>query len=210
MALGTLVSYCLGYIIPWHFAAVVGVVVPVVLIPGLLLISNSPHWYLRQGQEKLAVQAMEKFRSSEANGLSELLAIADVLKQTASDNNSGKTGNQETGSSSKSVGDLVKDALRSIAQRKNRRPFLVINALFLMMLFSGDFSISFYAVEIFKQASASVEGRSSAMAGDVVISAVIVGCIRFIGSLAFIPAIKYCTRKVLLASSSIVMGLGMA
>lgn len=208
MSLGTLVSYCLGYIIPWKFAAIVGVVVPIVLIPGLLLISNSPHWYLRQGQEKLAVQAMEKFRSSEANGLSELLAIADVLKQEQIKTRGGE---EETGSSSqKSVSHLFKEALLSISQRKNRRPFLVVNALFLMMLFSGDFSISFYAVEIFKQASASVDGRVLTESSDVAISAVIVGCIKFIGSLAFIPAIKYCTRKVLLVSSSTVMGLSMA
>jgi len=205
IALGTLVAYCLGYIISWKFAAIVGVVFPVILIPGLLLISNSPHWYLRQGQEKLAVQAIEKFRSSDANGLSELLAIADVLKQENS---------QRENEASKSVLNLVKEVLKSIAQRKNRRPFLVINALFLLMLFSGDFSISFYAVDIFKQASTlRVEDDSHMMnsdANDVTISAVIVGCIRFIGSLAFIPAIKYCTRKVLLTSSALVMGISMA
>jgi len=211
MALGTLVAYCLGYIIPWNFAAIVGVVLPVVLIPGLLMISNSPHFYLRQGQEKAAVQAMEKFRSSEANGLSELLAIADVLKRND------KSSSMTSSTTTTTTGDLVREALRSIAQRKNRRPFLVINALFLMMLFSGDFSISFYAVDIFKQASSSsssnslfaVNGHTAAF-GDVVISAVIVGSIRFIASLLFLPAIKYCTRKVLLTSSALVMGISMA
>jgi len=194
MALGTLVSYCLGYIIPWHFVAIIGIVIPVVLLPGLLLVSNSPHWYLHRGEEKLAVQAMEKFRSSDANGLSELLAIADVLKQ-------GRIQEEEA----KSLTEWIKETLESIAHRKNRRPFLLVNALFLLMLLSGDFSISFYAVDIFKRAASGANSQ-----GDMFISAVIVGCIRFIGSLLLIPAIKYCTRKVLLSSSSMVMGLSMA
>ena len=144
MALGTLVSYCLGYIIPWKFAAIVGVVVPIVLIPGLLLISNSPHWYLRQGQEKQAVQAMEKFRSSEANGLSELLAIADVLKQEQKTGKDAEVESSSAAAQRKSVSHLIKEALLSISQRKNRRPFLVLNALFFMMLFSGLLLISHF------------------------------------------------------------------
>ena len=59
-ALGSLLAYCLGSLMPWNLVAVVGVVVPIVLIPGLLMISNSPHWYLNNGEEKMAVQAMEK------------------------------------------------------------------------------------------------------------------------------------------------------
>ena len=60
IAMGSLLAYCLGSLIPWNFVAIVGFVIPVVLIPGLLMISNSPHWYLKKGEEKLAVQAMEK------------------------------------------------------------------------------------------------------------------------------------------------------
>ena len=191
MALGTLISYCLGYIITWNFIAIIGAVIPVVLIPGLLMISNSPQWYLKHGQEKLAVQAMERFRSSDANGLSELLAIADVMKQEI-------VPPENNGLRSK-----IKQTLEAIAQRKNRRPLLVLNALFLLMLFSGDFSISFYAVDIFRRATGVV-------GNDVFLSAIIVGAIKFLGSLAFIPAMKYCTRKILLTSSSIVMGVSLA
>jgi len=43
MSLGTLTSYCLGYIIPWHYVAIIGIVLPILLVPGLVMISNSPH-----------------------------------------------------------------------------------------------------------------------------------------------------------------------
>ena len=63
LATGTLLSYCLGSIIDWHFVAVIAAAIPIVLIPGLLLISNSPYWYLQQGEDKKALQAIEKFQS---------------------------------------------------------------------------------------------------------------------------------------------------
>lgn len=200
-ALGSLLAYCLGSLMPWNLVAVVGVVVPIVLIPGLLMISNSPHWYLNNGEEKMAVQAMEKFRSSDANGLSELLAIADVLKQGREESN------RNEGADS-GLMEQVKAMLETLAHRKNRRPLILLNILFLVMIFSGDFSISFYSVEIFKKAAFGTSGSSQSSA-DCFLSAVIVGGIRLLGALLFLPAIKYCTRKVLLATSAAVMCVSM-
>lgn len=196
IAMGSLLAYCLGSLIPWNFVAIVGFVIPVVLIPGLLMISNSPHWYLKKGEEKLAVQAMEKFRSSDANGLSELLAIADILKQ-GQDSRPQPQGQRD-------LFDQVKDVLCTLAHRKNRRPFLILNILFLIMIFSGDYTISFYAVEIFKKAA-----LGSSSISDCFVSAVVVGGIRLAGSLLFLPAIKFCTRRILLATTAALMSMSM-
>ena len=70
IAAGTLLSYCLGSMLDWHYVAVVAAAIPLIMIPGLLLISNSPYWYLQKGEDKKALRAMEKFRASDANGLS--------------------------------------------------------------------------------------------------------------------------------------------
>merc|ERR1719510_909497 len=96
LATGTLLSYCLGSIIDWHFVAMIGAVIPLILIPGLLMISNSPYWYLQKGEDKKALQVMEKFRASNANGLSELLAIADSLKSTGSNLHNSITGDEKS------------------------------------------------------------------------------------------------------------------
>jgi len=200
VAMGSLLAYCLGSLIPWNMVAIVGVVIPIVLMPGLFMVSNSPHWYLKKGQEKLAVQAMEKFRSSDANGLSELLAIADVLKQGSRMRQGPQQGDQEDNS----LVDQVKAVLETLAHRKNRRPFLILNILFLIMIFSGDYSVSFYAVEIFKRAALS--GKTTA---DCFLSAVVVGGIRLVGALLFLPAIKFCTRKILLATTAALMSVSM-
>jgi len=206
LATGTLLSYCLGSIIDWRFVAVIGAAIPFILIPGLLLISNSPYWYLQQGEDKKALQAIEKFRAADVNGLSELLAIADSLKTdelppevtSTSDNVRPKT-----------KIELVKKTLEKIfGKRKYRRPFLILNMLFLIMRFSGSYVISFYAVEIFRKADPNHENDPHD--SREYLSAIGVGVIKLIGSILFIPAIQYCTRKFLLCLSSTVMGISLA
>jgi len=206
LATGTLLSYCLGSIIDWHFVAVIAAAIPIILIPGLLLISNSPYWYLQQGEDKKALQAIEKFRAADVNGLSELLAIADSLKTnelppevtSTSDNLPPKTKTE-----------LIKKTVETILfKRKNRRPFVILNTLFLIMRFSGSYVISFYAVEIFRKADP--HHQHDPYGSREYLSAIGVGVIKLIGSILFIPAIKYCTRKFLLCISSTVMAISLA
>ena len=45
-------------------------------------------------------------------------------------------------------------------QRKFRRPFLILNGLFLLMTFSGKFAIAFYAVDIFVMAHSALDETS--------------------------------------------------
>ena len=71
-----------------------------------------------------------RFRSSDANGLSELLAIADVLKQGREESN------RNEGADS-GLMEQVKGMLETLAHRKNRRPLILLNILFLVMIFSG-------------------------------------------------------------------------
>ena len=57
---------------------------------------------------------MEKFRSTDTNALSELLAISETLR----------TDSNELG---------WKDSIRLMAQRQYRRPFLILNFLFVLL-----------------------------------------------------------------------------
>ena len=83
---------------------------------------------------------------------------------------------------------LIKETLEKLfGQRKYRRPFLILNGLFLIMLFSGSFAISFYAVEIFRKADPHHNEHQGGY-----LSAIGVGAIKLIGSLLFIPAIMVC------------------
>ena len=71
------------------------------------------------------------------------------------------------------------------------------------MTFSGNFAITFYAVDVFK----------SAINGEIMneyLSAVIMGIIKLVGTLIYIPAVKYLSRRFLICSSSFVMGVCMS
>ena len=126
----------------WQWVATVAVFIPLLLIPGLLFIHDSPYWYLQNNQDRKAIQVIEKFRAPDSNALAELLAIADNLKVDAEEFS-------------------MLDSLKHLVKRQYRRPFIVLNVLFLFMNFAGNYSISFYAVDIFKKASDGMDGYIS-------------------------------------------------
>ncbi len=124
---------------------------------------------------------MERFRAPNSNYLNELLAIIDFHRDS-------------------DLGNSWKDGLEKMMTRQYRRPFLILNFLFVLMTFSGKFAIGFYAVEVFRDASSEI---------NEYFSAIIVGAIRLVGSLLYIPAIKYFSRKGLLCLSSFLMGVSL-
>jgi facilitated trehalose transporter len=183
LALGSVLSYILGALVSWHYVAILGAIIPLSMILGLLYLHDSPYWYLQNGDEKKALKVMEAFRSSESNCLGELLAISDTF-QTSADEYS------------------TKEAVKNLTRRQYRRPFLILNFLFILMTFSGNFAITFYAVDVFKQVGAGHINEY--------LSAVIAGLIKLLGSLIYIPAVKYLSRRVLICSSSLVMGISLS
>jgi len=95
---------------------------------------------------------------------------------------------------------FLEGLLKLFTEKKYLKPFVILNSLFLLMLFSGKFAINFYAVEIIKH-----------FGGDMneYLSAVIIAFISLIGSLLFIPLVKRFSRKMLVIFSSFVMGVSL-
>lgn len=181
LAFGALISYAMGAMVSWHYVAIFGAFIPLAMLPGLFFLHDSPYWYLQNANEKKALQVMENFRSKSSNCLGELLAISDSLQTTADE-------------------FTLKESLANLTRRQYRRPFLILNFLFILMTFSGNFAITFYAVDIFRNVSQINE----------YLSAVIIGIIKFAGALLYIPAIKYVSRRILICGSAFVMGISMA
>lgn len=181
MAFGTLLAYSLGAVMSWHYVAVFGACIPILLLLALGLIFDSPYWYMQQGDDKKACQVMEKFRASDANALSELLAISETLKGDTNEFS-------------------LRETIKLLASRQYRRPFLILNFLFILMFFSGNVTLSFYAVDIFRMATSGV---------DQYLSAIVLGVIKLIGTILFVPAVNYYSRRLLLCVSSLIMGLSL-
>lgn len=181
LGMGSFVAYSLGAIMSWHYVAIFGAIIPLCLIPGLLWLHDSPYWYLQNNNDKKALQVMERFRSADSVALGELLAISDSLQTTADEYS-------------------LKEAISNLTRRQYRRPFLILNFLFVLMIFSGNFAISFYSVEIF----AKVMPKMNEYAATV-----LTGFIKLVGSCLFLPAVKYLSRRVLICVSSLVMGISL-
>lgn len=184
LAFGALTSYGLGALVSWHYVAIFGLCIPLLLIPGLCFLHDSPYWYLQKGDEKKALNVMEKFRQEGSNALAELLAVSDSLRLSNFHQLSWK------------------DAIEKFTQRQYRRPFLTLNFLFLLMTFTGNFAITFYAVDVFTR---SGQGRINEY-----VSAIIIGAIKFLGALLFIPAVQRFSRRMLIVTSAFIMGVSMA
>ena len=90
---------------------------------------------------------MERYRSSDSNVLAELLAISESLRRPE---------DQQDPLS-------YRDVFEQLAKRQYRRPFVLLNVLFLLMTFSGKHAIGFYAVEIFHRASDGMNEYLSAI-----------------------------------------------
>jgi len=183
LAFGALISYSLGSLISWHYVAIIGIFIPLLMIPGLFVLPDTPYWYIQKGDEKKALQVIEKFRQQGSNSLAELLAVSDSLRT--------------------SISELTfKEAMQRLTQRQYRRPFLTLNFLFVLMAFTGNFAITFYAVDVFQHSgNGAINGY---------LSAIIIGAIKFLGAILYIPAVKYISRRMLICGSSFVMGASMS
>jgi len=186
MAFGALMSYGLGSFISWHYVALMGVFIPILMLPPLAFLPDTPYRFLKLGDEKKALQVMEKFRETGANALGELLAIADNFTSVG-------FGHHEYS---------LKEALQNLTGRRYRRPFLTLNFLFLLMTFTGNFAITFYAVEVFQHAGKGYINEY--------VSAIIIGAIKLLGSILYIPAVKHVSRRMLICTSAFIMGAAMS
>lgn len=182
MAIGVLLMYTIGSWLPWHLAAACCTPIPCLLAICLSFFYDSPYWYFHIGKEKSAHSAIEQFRGADSNVVSEVFQIQEHVKEETEEIT------------------FAEGVTKVFTEKKYYKPFFILNFLFFLMLFSGKFSIHFYAVDIFKKAGSHM---------NEYLSAVISAFIHLIGALIFIPLVKKFNRKTLLILSSFVMGFSL-
>jgi len=148
----------------------------------LMFYWDSPYFYAHIGMDKWATEALEQFRGNYMDFDQEKLQIFHYAKNE-----------------SQHVW-FLEGLVKLFTKKKYFKPFVILNSLFLLMLFSGKFAIDFYAVEIVQHFGGHM---------NEYLSAVIISFINLIGALLFIPMVKRCSRKMLLTVSSLVMGMSL-
>jgi len=185
MSIGVLLVYTMGSWLPWHYAAASCTLLPLCLLAALSPYHDSPYWYFSIGKEKNAHMAIEQFRGPNTNVVSEVFTIQQHVESSASEEDI----------------SFFSAVVKVFTEKKYFKPFFILNFLFFLMIFSGKFTIDFYAVDFFQKTGSSI---------NEYISAVILAFIHLIGSLLFIALVKKMSRKMLLSLSSLVMGLCLA
>ena len=179
IATGVLAMHVVGNWLAWPYAAVIAALVPCMLAVCVATLWDTPYWLSCQdNMEKCSLAALQHFRSGDPNILSEMLQI------------------QECGGR-----DTIFNSLRKVfTDKKYYTPFFILNALFLLMTFSGKFTIDFYTSVLFQHASGNKTEYYSSM---------VTAFITLIGSCIFIPLVKTFPRRLLVATSALVMALSL-
>jgi len=185
MSIGVLLMYTMGSWLAWHYAAAICTAIPCLLVLSIYHYYDSPFWYFSIGKEKNAHMAIEQFRGPGTNVVSEILTIQQHVESSL-----------EVEEKS-----FLSALITVFTDKKYLKPFVILNFLFFLMVFSGKFTIDFYAVDFFKNTGTHV---------NEYVSAVIIAFIHLIGSLIFIPLVKKTSRKMLLSVSSLVMGVSLS
>merc|ERR1711994_880463 len=185
MSIGVLLIYTMGSWLPWHFAAAICTLVPLCLLAALCPYFDSPYWYFTIGKEKNAHMAIEQFRGPATNVVGEIFTIQQHVESSQSEEDI----------------SFLTAVIKVFTEKKYLKPFVILNFLFFLMVFSGKSTIDFYAVDFFKNTGTHV---------NEYVSAVIIAFIHLVGSLIFIPLVKKTSRKMLLSVSSLVMGVSLS
>merc|ERR1719192_3096706 len=165
MSIGVLLIYTMGSWLPWHFAAAICTLVPLCLLAALYPYFDSPYWYFTIGKEKNAHMAIEQFRGPATNVVGEIFTIQQHVESSQSEEDI----------------SFLTAVIKVFTEKKYFKPFFILNFLFFLMIFSGKFTIDFYAVDFFQKTGTSI---------NEYISAVILAFIHLVGSLLFIALVK--------------------
>jgi len=183
IAFGTLTFYILGLTMHPGHASAVCIAVPTIFAVSLLFLADSPAWLLSQGQDHLAMVALEKLRGGDTGtAISEFMVLQREAK------------NREP------TPDLI-EGLQTI-YRKHMDSFATISIFVFVMIFSGKFTVDFFAIQLLQMAGSH---------GSEHLSAIIVALLQLVGSAILVAASGgNFSRKALYIFSSVISGAALA
>jgi len=183
IAFGTLLFYILGLAMHPGQAAAACIAVPIILVVSLLCLADAPAWLLCIGRDHEALAALEKLRAGDTgNAVSELVVLQRKVK------------NQEP------TPDLI-EGVQTI-YRKHMDTFATISIFVFVMIFSGKFTVDFFAIQLLQMAGSHPSEHLSAI---IVALVQVVGCV-----IAFAASNGNFSRKSLYIFSSVTSGVALA
>lgn len=146
--LGILISYGAGIILNWSGLAFLGSSLAIPFMVSMLLIPETPRWYVSRGRDEHARKALQWLRGKQADIEPEIKGII-------------KTHNEAERHASSS-------GMRQLMKKCNLKPLSISLGLMFFQQLSGINAVIFYAVEIFKGSGSNIDSNVSSMLIGVV------------------------------------------
>uniref|UniRef100_U5EJ99 Facilitated trehalose transporter Tret1 n=1 Tax=Corethrella appendiculata TaxID=1370023 RepID=U5EJ99_9DIPT len=174
--IGILLCFVAGKYMNWSELAFLGGTLPVPFLVLMLLIPETPRWYVSRGSEERARNALQWLRGKKADVEPELKGI---IKSHCEAERHASQG-----------------ALLDLMKKCNLKPLSISLGLMFFQQLSGINAVIFYTVSIFKDAGSTIDGN---------LCTIIVGIVNFIATFIATLLIDRLGRKVLLYISDVAM-----
>lgn len=191
-ALGIVICYFMGRSLAWNWLSIAALIFLIPFTFGLYYIPESPPWLVYNDEEDLAFRSMSQIRGDDYDATKEIGHIKEILALHKNDL-------QALVALDNDIQDEApeKFQFRDIFNKSVLHPFLVILVLMFLLQFSGQGAITFYTVQIFKDACSVVNPKNCAL---------IIGLTYFVSAILSLILKNLIGRRILMLISS----LGMA
>lgn len=167
LPLGILMCFVAGRWLNWSQLAFLGGALPIPFLLLMLIIPETPRWYVSRGKDEAARRALQWLRGQQADVEPELKGIikthADAERHASS------------------------NGIKQLLRRNNLKPLSISLGLMFFQQFSGINAVIFYAEKIFIAAGSTLEGS---------LCAIIVGIVNFFATFVATVLIDRLGRKV--------------
>ncbi|KAF4533429.1 hypothetical protein B566_EDAN001154 [Ephemera danica] len=191
VSLGVLIEYGGGAITSWSILAGLSAALPcTALLLTALCLPETPSWLLARGKTEKARNSLHRLRADTCDIEKELSDLEAFRANLANNRAKGSSNSSKPQNLSK---------WKSLFEPASLKPFSILVIYFLIYQFSGVNSITFYAVEVFRE---SYEGNDYNLT-------VALGVVRLIFTVLACGMLRRCGRRPLTFISSVGCGITM-
>ncbi|KAL7050092.1 hypothetical protein ACKWTF_003954 [Chironomus riparius] len=178
LSFGVLMQYTLGAFLSWQTLSAVSCIVPVIAFIGMCMLPETPNYLITHQKPEKALKSLTRLRGSFYNFQKEINQLQAFAEKT-------NTKKKPTG----------KEMLDALLAPSCLKPFFILVVYFMLYQFSGVNTITFYAVEIFRDSGADMDKNTAT---------IILGALRFLFTIVGCVALRKCGRRPL----SFISGIG--
>ncbi|XP_059469544.1 facilitated trehalose transporter Tret1-2 homolog isoform X2 [Neocloeon triangulifer] len=197
VSLGVLIEYGGGAATEWPILAGVSAALPIcAFLLTAFILPETPAWLIARGQKDNARKSLHRLRADTCDIERELADLEAFRANIANLKNS----NSPTTNATPAKPQQQHSIFKSLFEPAALKPFSILVIYFLIYQFSGVNSITFYAVEVFRE---SAEGI------DDYLATVALGVVRLLFTILACGLLRRCGRRPLTFISSIGCGVTM-